>query len=101
MAKFIPEKLVVFFKNEVRDLDDGYEYASELNRLLNSHDCQEALSSKEIETLRNFAEEVKKVGEINHYSEERIKQIETAYFGTRGVLGYLNPAREMIPTYPF
>ena len=64
MERIIPEKLVNFFKNALKDVEDGYEYASELNRILNSDDCQGALSGKEIESLRDFADKVKKVGEI-------------------------------------
>ncbi len=90
MALNIPEKLVYFFKNALKDVDDGYEYASELNRILNSDDCQTALSGLEIETLREFAEKVKKIGEINYYSEERVKDIEREIFGSRGVIGFLS-----------
>ncbi|HEY9062333.1 MAG TPA: hypothetical protein VIO64_17815 [Pseudobacteroides sp.] len=90
MAKCVPEKLIRFFKVMVKDIEDGYEYATELNRILNSDDCQHSLNSMEIETLRDYAEKVKKVGEINYYTEARIKEIEREIFGTRGVLGFLN-----------
>lgn len=90
MADSIPEKLIYFLKNALKDVDDGYEYASELNRILNSDDCQTALSGIEIDTLREFAEKVKKVGEINYYSEERVRDIEKEVFGNRGVLGFLS-----------
>lgn len=90
MAKYIPEKLVIFFENTSRTLDDGFEYSSELHRLLSTSDCQDALSSNEIEALRHFAEEVKKVGEINLYTSQRVHNIEKEIFGQRGVLGYLS-----------
>jgi hypothetical protein len=90
MAQNIPEKLIYFLKNALKDVDDGYEYSSELNRILNSDDCQTALSGLEIETLREFAEKVKKIGEINHYSEERVKEIEREIFGNRGVMEFLS-----------
>ncbi|MDP4182143.1 MAG: hypothetical protein Q8942_13765 [Bacillota bacterium] len=90
MARTVPEKLVRFFKVMVKDIEDGYEYATELNRILNSDDCQVSLNRLEIETLRDYAEKVKKVGEINYYSEERIKEIEREIFGSRGVLGFLS-----------
>lgn len=89
MSREIPNKLMSFLKTALEDVDDGYEYASELNRILNSEDCQTALSPKEIDALREYAEEVKKVGEINHYSQERIQEIEREHFGTRGIPGYL------------
>lgn len=101
MARDIPEKLLSFFKNGLQDMDDGYEYGSELNRILNSDDCQTVLSGKEVETLRDFADKVKKIGEINHYSEERIKEIENEIFGTRGVLGYLGVTNQPKPQWPF
>jgi hypothetical protein len=90
LARNIPEKLIYFLKNALKDVDDGYEYASELNRILNSDDCQTSLSSMEISALRDYAEKVKKVGEINYYSEEKIKDIEREIFGSRGVLGFLS-----------
>ncbi|HHW48024.1 MAG TPA: hypothetical protein GXX14_05330 [Clostridiaceae bacterium] len=90
MARTVPDNLLYFLKNAIKDVDDGYEYASELNRILNSDSCQTALSSKEIEALRDFADEVKKsAGEINYYSEEKIKDIERRHFGERGIMGYL------------
>lgn len=101
MAKVIPQKLMDFMKNGIKDVDDGYEYSSELNRILNSDDCQRALSSREIELLRDFADKAKKVGEINYYSEERIKEIEREIFGSRGVLGFLGVTNESKPQWPF
>jgi len=103
LSREIPEKLLYFLKNSIKDVDDGYEYASELNRILNSDDCQLALKGKEIEDLRSFGDEVKKsVGEINHYSEERIKDIEREHFGSRGILGYLGVSDEPSkPQWPF
>lgn len=89
MSREIPNKLLTFLKTALEDVDDGYEYASELNRILNSEDCQTVLSPKEIDALREYAEEVKIVGEINHYSQERILEIEKEHFGTRGIPGYL------------
>ena len=103
MEREIPEKLLYFLKTAVKDMDDGYEYASELNRILNSDACQSVLSEKEIEALRNYADDVRKVGEINHYTEEKIKEIECEHFGSRGILGYLGlesgPACK--PLWPF
>ncbi len=89
MSRVIPNKLLSFLKTALEDVDDGYEYASELNRILNSDDCQSVLSLKEIDALREYAEEVKKVGEINYYSKERILEIEREHFGARGIPGYL------------
>ncbi len=89
MSREIPNKLLSFLKTALEDVDDGYEYASELNRILNSDDCQTVLSPKEIDALREYAEEVKKVGEITHYTTERILEIEKEHFGIRGILGYL------------
>ncbi len=89
MANNVPEKLLKFFKDTVNDVDDGYEYATELNRILNSDECQLYLNPMEIDTLRDFAERVKKVGEITYYTQERIKEIEQEIFGSRGVLGFL------------
>jgi len=103
MARTIPEKLLYFLKNATKDIDDGYEYDSELNRILHSDDCQHSLSSKEIEMLRDYADEVKNVGEINHYSVERIKEIEEEHFGSRGILGFLgveHPSNSK-PQWPF
>ncbi len=89
MSREIPNKLVSFLKTALEDVDDGYEYASELNRILHSDECQEMLSPREIDALREYAEEVKKVGEINHYTTERILEIEKEHFGIRGIRGYL------------
>lgn len=89
MSREIPNKLMTFLKTALQDVDDGYEYASELNRILNSEDCQTVLSPKEIDALREYAEEVKKVGEINHYTTEQIQEIEREHFGMRGISGYL------------
>jgi len=103
MSREIPNKLLSFLKTAFDDLDDGYEYASELNRILNSEDCQTVLSPKEIDALRDYAEEVKKVGEINYYTKERILEIEKEHFGTRGIIGYLKAdhgAPEK-PVWPF
>jgi len=103
MPREIPEKLLPFLKNAVKDVDDGYEYASELNRILNSDECQAALTSKEIEALRDYADDVRKnVGEMDYYSEERIKNIEEEHFGRRGILGYLGVVKEPPkPQWPF
>jgi len=103
MARTIPENLLYFLKNAIKDVDDGYEYASELNRILNSDGCQNALSGKEIDALRDFAEDVRKsVGEINYYSEEKIKDIERDHFGERGIKGYLGLEEEKAkPVWPF
>ncbi|KNY24805.1 hypothetical protein [Pseudobacteroides cellulosolvens] len=98
MAKNVPEKLVRFFKDMAKDMEDGYEYATELNRILNSDDCQLSLNDMEIETLRDYAEKVKKVGEINYYTEARIKEIEHEIFGSRGVLGFLSDHTS--PSFP-
>ena len=89
MSREIPNRLMYFLKTALEDVDDGYEYASELNRILNSDDCQTVLSPKEIDALREYAEEVKKVGEINQYTTEQILEIEKEHFGTRGIPGYL------------
>lgn len=103
MPREVPEKLLYFIKNALKDMDDGFEYASELRRILNSEDCQRTLSAKEIEAMRDYAEEVKKVGEINHYTEEKIREIEREHFGSRGILGYLGidsgPVNK--PVWPF
>jgi len=90
MSREIPDKLVYFYKTALKDMDDGFEYASELNRILNSDDCQNSLSGKEIDTLRDYADEVKKIGEINHYTEVKIKELENQWFGSRGIMGYLH-----------
>jgi hypothetical protein len=90
MPREIPDKLIYFLKTALDDMDDGYEYSSELNRILNSDDCQKTLSGKEIDALREYSEEVKKVGEINNYTKANIKEIEGEHFGSRGILGYLS-----------
>lgn len=106
MASEIPEKLIYFLKNAEKDVDDGYEYGSELNRILNSDDCQLKLSGKEIEQLRDYADKVKKIGEINYYTLEKIKEIEREMFGGKGILGYLGNANSIVskpdkPVWPF
>lgn len=102
MARTIPDNLSYFLKNAIKDVDDGYEYASELNRILNSDSCQTGLKSREIELLRDFAEKVKKeIGEINYYSEEKIKEIETEFFGARGIWGFLGDSADHRPQWPF
>lgn len=102
MTRVIPEKLMYFLKNGIKDSEDGYEYASELSRILNSDDCQRSLSSREIEIIRDFADKVRKVGEMDYYSEERIKEIETEHFGSRGILGFLGVNGEQAkPQWPF
>lgn len=101
MERKIPESLRLFLKNGIKDVDDGYEYASELNRILNSDDCQSALSGKEMELLRDYAEKAKKVGEINYYSEEKIKDIEREIFGGNGILGFLGIIEQQKPLWPF
>ena len=101
MGRVLPENLMYFLKNSIKDAEDGYEYASELNRILNSHDCQTSLSSKEIESLRDYSDEVKKVGEMDYYSQERIKSIEAEHFGSRGILGFLGVTNEPKLQWPF
>ena len=103
MAREIPDKLAYFIKNALQDMDDGYEYFSELNRILNSDDCQNSLTGKEIDALREYAEEVKDVGEINHYTEVRIKELESEHFGSRGISGYLSAdhGTPQKPVWPF
>jgi hypothetical protein len=102
MVRIIPDNLSYFLKNGIKDVDDGYEYASELNRILNSDSCQTGLKSREIEVLRDYAETVKKeVGEINFYSEEKIKEIERDFFGARGVRGFLGEDPENHHQWPF
>jgi predicted house-cleaning noncanonical NTP pyrophosphatase (MazG superfamily) len=101
MERNIPEKLMYFLKNALKDSEDGYEYSSELNRILNSDDCQSALKSKEIEVLKDYSEKVKHVGEINHYSEVRVKEIEEEVFGHRGILGFLGVVPTQKPQWPF
>jgi predicted house-cleaning noncanonical NTP pyrophosphatase (MazG superfamily) len=101
MGRILPENLMYFLKNGIKDAEDGYEYSSELNRILNSHDCQAMLTAKEIEIMREYCDKVKKVGEITYYSEERIKDIETEHFGKRGILGFLGVTAETKPEWPF
>lgn len=103
MPREIPGKLLYFIKTALQEVEDGYEYASELNRILNADDCQRVLTDKELEAFRDYAGEVKKVGEINHYTEERIKELEIEHFGTRGMLGYLNAdhGAPHKPSWPF
>ena len=101
MPRELPQKLAYFLKNALKDVDDGYEYSSELNRILNSDDCQMFLTQREIQDLRDYAEEVKKVGEINHYSEERVHDIEQEHFGSRGILGYLGAHKALKTNWPF
>ncbi|AUS96615.1 hypothetical protein CDQ84_18395 [Clostridium thermosuccinogenes] len=97
----IPEKLLYFLKNALKDVDDGYEYASELKRILNSDECQRALTEREIEFLRDYADKVKSVGEIDHYTEEKIKDIEREHFGERGIKGFLGIEPCSKPQWPF
>ena len=101
MAREIPQKLILFLKNGLNDVDDGYEYASELNRIINSDDCQRVLSSKEIDMLKDYTDTVKKQGEITYYTQERIKEIERDIFGSKGILGYLGVIAEQKPQWPF
>jgi len=100
--RVIPEKLSNFIKNGIKDVDDGYEYGSELNRILNSDDCQRSLTPKEIDKIREFADEVKKLGEITYYTEQRIKDIENEIFGSSGLAGFLGISKEKPkPFWPF
>jgi len=101
MNREIPEKLLYFLNNATKDLEDGYEYASELNRILNSDECQRALTGREIEFLRDFAYKVRSVGEIDHYTEERIKAIEQEVFGERGIKGFLGIESRPKLQWPF
>lgn len=101
MERHIPENLKYFLKNGIKDIEDGYEYASELNRILNSDDCQKALSNREIEMMRDYSERAKKVGEINHYTEEKIKEIEKEMFGSAGIEGFLGIIQQARPIWPF
>ena len=94
MAREIPQKLIIFLKNAIKDVDDGYEYSSELNRILNSDECQTALTGKEIEALRDYSDKIKKIGEINYYSEQKIKDIETEFFGGKGILDFHGDSTE-------
>ncbi len=101
MDRVVPKRLLDFLKNGIKDVDDGYEYSSELNRILNSDDCQTALTGKELEALREYSDKVRKIGEINYYSEEKIKDIEREMFGSRGIPGFLGLARDPGPQWPF
>jgi len=101
MDRTIPQKLLYFFKNGIKDSDDGYEYASELNRILNSDDCQHSLSGREIDLLREYADKVKKLGELDYFTEEKIKDTEKELFGTRGILGFLGITIQSNPIWPF
>ena len=101
MERNIPDNLIYFLKNALKDVEDGFEYACELNRILNSDICQISLRSKEIEVLKDYSEKVKHVGEINHYSEVRVKEIEEEVFGQRGILGFLGVIPTQKPQWPF
>ncbi|HEY8350615.1 MAG TPA: hypothetical protein PK767_01980 [Clostridiales bacterium] len=103
MARDIPNKLLTFLKTALDDVDDGYEYASELNRILNSDECRAALSAREIDALRDYADEVKKVGEMDYYAKERISELEREHFGAGGIQGYLKGDRSEPekPVWPF
>ncbi len=103
MSRVIPQNFISFLKTALDDVDDGYEYASELRRILNSDDCQTSFSPKEIDALREYADDVKTVGEINYYSSERILEIEKEHFGARGILGYLkvDHGEPEKPVWPF
>ena len=101
MARELPQKLLYFLQNGIKDSEDGYEYASELNRILNSADCQFALTEKEINLIRDFADKVRRIGEIDYYTEERIKEIEREHFGNRGILGFLGVSSHPKPEWPF
>lgn len=101
MAREIPENLRYFLKNALKDVEDGYEYASELNRILNSDSCQTALSSKEINALKEYADDTKKIGEMNYYTQERIKEIEREHFGSKGIPGFLGIDTTPKPVWPF
>jgi len=103
MERELPENLLNFLKNAFRDVEDGYEYASELNRILNSDSCQLALKPREIELLRDYSDDVRKVGDINPYNEERIREIECEHFGSQGISGFLQGAafQKPKPVWPF
>lgn len=100
MERKLPYNLINFFKNAYSDMDDGYEYSSELNRILNSDDCQRALTPKEIDKLREFSDIVRKnIGEFNNYTKEQIKEFEKEIFGAGGINRYLGIA-ENAPQKP-
>lgn len=103
MKRELPDILLSFLKDGIKDMEDGYEYASEFNRILNSDDCQRILTGRELDALRDYADEVRKVGEINHYTQEKIKEIEREHFGSRGIKGYLHleEATEQTFVWPF
>ena len=103
MNREIPQELLYFLKNGIKDVDDGYEYANELRRILHSDKCQQALTTKELELLRDYADKVASLGEINYYIEERIKETEADFFGDRGILGFLGIQQptHAKPIWPF
>lgn len=104
MSRVVPERLVDFFMNGIKDVDDSCEYSSQLNRLLSRTECRNSLNEREIELLRNYAEKVMKIGELDCYSIEKIQDIEQEIFGTRGVLGFLGVSAQhclVKPTWPF
>ena len=102
MAREIPENLKYFLKNALKDMDDGYEYSSELRRILNSDECQSSLRGGEIEKLKEYADETKKVGEITYYTEERLRKIEEDFFGSDGIEGFLGiKSPKEKPQWPF
>ena len=59
------------------------------------------IPGKEIEILVEYADKVKKVGEINYYSKERIKEIEMEHFGLKGLLGFLGKESDKKQEWPF
>ena len=85
----IPVSLENFIKNAFEDCDDGYEYASELNRILNSDLCQQNLKQTDIDKLRDYADEVRNIGELNNYTKDRINDLEKDFFVSKGLLEYL------------
>ncbi|HHV59920.1 MAG TPA: hypothetical protein GXX49_06470 [Clostridiaceae bacterium] len=101
MPREIPKNLEHFLKSGYKDVDDGYEYSSELNRILNSDSCQTVLTFREIEKIREFADEVKKLGEMNYYTEERIKDLEREFFGSQGISGFLGAEQKKPFEWPF
>ena len=103
MSRNIPENLIYFLKNGIQCFDNTNEFSNELHRILSQDDCQKSLNSREIEVLRDFAEKVKKIEDIDYYTEEKIKNVELELFGTRGVLGFLKVKENVIikPVWPF
>lgn len=97
----LPENLSYFLKNGLKDSDDGYDYSSELNRILNSDNCQEILSANEIDKIKAYSESVKKIGEITYYTEGKIKELEKDFFGYGGILGFLGLESSKKPEWPF